>query len=502
MPKLLAIEWDAREARMAVATATHGRARVEDVFAVPLVAEDGETPLDDAEATRRISAAIASRQLSRSEALIAVARASIELKLLSLPPAPNAEVPEMVRFQAVKEFNNLGDDWPLDFISCSGGESEPRTVLAAALAPAVMNEILGVCRAAELEAKHMVLRPSAAASLLRRQKDAARVRMLVDVLVDEADLTVLVGETVVFMRTARVSHGLSDVERSTALVAETRRTLAAVSNQLSGQKVERLYVCGVGPTERALAAAVEEQLRLPATVFDPLADLDRSTELSQHPPKDAGRYGPLLGMLLDEAAEIPHAIDFLAPKKKPQPRSHKREYMLASAVGALLLVVGIGGTVHALWSRDDENAALALRVENNKKRVTQAQQAVKEWDEIDKWQAGDISWIDRLAMASTRMPPADEMMLTKLQITSDTRGPAATVDGVAKNAAAIDAAENSMRNDHQRVDSKGSAPDTTVSGFTRKFTSQIRPYDPAAEEAAAKRAAAKKPQTPISLRAK
>lgn len=500
MTKLVAIEWDSREARLAVATATRGTARIEELFAVSLVAEDGETALPDAEVAQRISAAIASRQLAGSETLIAVARASIELKLLSLPPAPDAEVPELVRFLSVKEFNNLADDWPLDYIPRTGSETEPRTVLAAALAPVAMNEILAVCRTAQLEPKHMVLRPSAAASLLRRRKSDVRVRLLVDVLVDEADLTVLVDETVVFMRTARVSHGLSEAERKAALITETRRTLAAVANQLSGQKVEQLYVCGDGPLERALATAVEEQLRLPSVVFDPLADLDRSTDLRQRPPQDAGRFGPLLGMLLDEVGGTPHAIDFLSPKKKPQPKSRKREYMLAGAALVLIAVLGIGATFRALWARDEENAALARRVEDNKKLVIEAQQSVKEWEELEKWQAADVPWLDKLASASARMPPAEDMIFTKVQIGADNRGPSIIVDGLAKNVAVIDAAEGSMRDPTHRVESKGSSPDTSMPGFTRKFTAQIRPFDPKAEEEAAKKASTKKPQPSISLR--
>ena len=198
MTQLLAIEWDSREARLAVATAGRGSARVEELFAVPLVAADGETELSDAEVAQRIAAAVRQRKLTNAETLVAVARASIELKPLSLPPAPDDEVPELARFQAMREFNTLGDDWPLDFIPLSGNATEPRTVLAAAIAPQAVKEILATCAPAELNVKHVVLRPCAAASLLRRRAGEGRIRLLVDVLGDEADLTVLVGDTVVF----------------------------------------------------------------------------------------------------------------------------------------------------------------------------------------------------------------------------------------------------------------------------------------------------------------
>src|SRR5688572_15394320 len=120
MTRLLAIEWDAREARLAVATAVRGHARLEELVAIPLIPPEGQAELSDAEVARRIAAAVAERKLGRVETLVAVARASIELKPLTLPPAPDEEVPELARFQALREFNTLGDDWPLDYVPLSG----------------------------------------------------------------------------------------------------------------------------------------------------------------------------------------------------------------------------------------------------------------------------------------------------------------------------------------------------------------------------------------------
>ncbi len=65
---------------------------------------------------RRINEAIAARGIRRGKTLVAVGRANIELKNLTLPPAPPEELPELVRFQAEREFNTLGENWPLDFI--------------------------------------------------------------------------------------------------------------------------------------------------------------------------------------------------------------------------------------------------------------------------------------------------------------------------------------------------------------------------------------------------
>lgn len=493
MTQLLAIEWDSREARLAVATAGRGSVRVDELFAVGLVAADGETELSDAEVAERIAAAVRQRKLAKATTLVAVARASIELKPLSLPPAPDDEVPDLARFQALRDFNALGDDWPLDFIPLSGNETEPRTVLAAAIAPQAIKEILATCEPAELDVKHVVLRPCAAASLLRRRRADAGIRLLVDVLNDEADLTVLVGETVVFMRTARLSHGLSTAERTSALVAETRRTLVAVANQLSGQRVEQICVCGDGAEFKSLAAAIEEQIKLPSIVVDPLDGVELAPDLRRAPPADVGRWAPLLGLLLDEAQGERHAIDFLVPKKRPAPPSRRNRYIAIAAAVAAVAIALVGWIWNDLGNRDEDNALLAKRIaaslskDNAEKKsvLDRAKDTQAAWGEMEAWLAGDVVWLDELARASERVPDASQMMVTRLSIVSNAAGPAMTVDGLAKDVATIDAAENSLRDENHRVESRGSSPDDSRPGYTRKFTFILKPQDERAAAAAA-----------------
>ena len=82
------------------------------------------------------------RGLGRPDAVVAVGRSSIELRQLQLPPAAEDDLPDLVRFQAMREFNEFDERWLLDFLSIdSSGDSPregnlPRTVLATAIGPA------------------------------------------------------------------------------------------------------------------------------------------------------------------------------------------------------------------------------------------------------------------------------------------------------------------------------------------------------------------------------
>src|SRR5262245_60753953 len=108
MSRLVAIEWDAKEARVAIGRKRAVGVAVDQAFAVPLPQrEEGSTAEPDVGSV--LARALAEQGISRSDALVAVGRASIELRFLSTPPVPDEELPDVVRFQAVRQFTTLSD---------------------------------------------------------------------------------------------------------------------------------------------------------------------------------------------------------------------------------------------------------------------------------------------------------------------------------------------------------------------------------------------------------
>src|SRR5262245_5714240 len=229
MPRLLAIEWGNREVRLAVADVRRGKLTLEQALEVPLTRGEGESPAET-QASAALANLVSRYGLGKCDTLVAVGRSNVELKQLSVPPAPDDELADLVRLQAQFDFNSLGDDWPIDFLPLSAaGPAGQRQVLAAAISPATLNQILDVCRNAELRPTHLVLRPCAAASLLcrRRAIGTEGVRLLIDVLRDEADLTVLAGQQAIVLRTARLPSDVGPEEELRPLVGEIRRTTVA-----------------------------------------------------------------------------------------------------------------------------------------------------------------------------------------------------------------------------------------------------------------------------------
>src|SRR4029078_13051063 len=163
MSNLIALEWDDAEARIAVADSRRGSVVLEQAFSVALPKDKTSPEASGATGTisisgahdlgaigRRINDALTAPGNPRGGALVAVGRANIELKNLSLPPAPPEELPELVRFQAEREFNALSDEWPLDFISLPSEHADQLTVLAAAISPELIAEIEITCQGANL----------------------------------------------------------------------------------------------------------------------------------------------------------------------------------------------------------------------------------------------------------------------------------------------------------------------------------------------------------------
>ena len=492
MPRLLAIEWDNREARVAVATTRGADIAVDDAFVVPL------SPSDDADGKgqadpalgRKLSEALASRQLRKGEALVAVGRTGIELKRLALPPAPDDELPDMVRFQALREFNTLGEDWPLDYLPLGGSETEPRSVLAAAISPELVAQMRATCAAAGVAPEHLVLRSCSAASLFLRRPEGRReqVRLLVDLLSDEVDLTVLAGEHVVFLRTARLPPDvLSSPDNQRPLLAEIRRTLVSAQNQEGVGRVEAVYLCGTPQQHAALVERMQQELDLPARLFEPFAGLQGGAAVADRLPGSSGRFAPLLGMLANAAAGTPQPIDFFHPRRPKPPENKRKKYLIASAVAASFVAIVALFIWQQLASLDEEIARQTTASKGFDPVVRSAAEIEKAVAEIRKWTSHDVVWLDELRELSAEFPPAKDAMLTQIRMGVHPDGGVMYLDGLVREGSVVDSLEKGLRDGAHRVEGQGRQLEPDAKTYSWRFSSSVvvTPSNAAATTAAA-----------------
>jgi len=477
MPRLLALEWNSGEARVVAAASRGGRAVIEHAFSVDLAAPEEAGQEQAAGPGEQLAEAMRQHGIARGEALVAIGRTNIELRQMTLPPAPDEELPDLVRMQAMREFGALEEDWLLDFIPSASQPDQPRSVLAAAIDPESVSQIHETCQAAGLKAHRLVLRPCGAASLLCRfQADrAAQLRLLVDLLADEADLTAVVDGKVTFLRTARLpGDPLAATDAAAMLLGEIRRTMAAVQNQLGGRAVESIVLCGTGDMQAALARAIEQATAVPTELFDPFAGLEIGGELRRDFPDRPWRFAPLLGILLDELDETPQAIDFLHPRRRPAPPDRRKQYLAAGVAAAVLVLGYLGYNWWQAGQLRSQIAELAQRSRLLEQPAVQADKTAQVAAELNKWADDEVIWLDEIRELCEDLPPAQDIMLLQLTLGgTGAHGGEIKLEGVARSPESIDKLEAGLRDAAHRVEGKGRSLDTQHKNYPWRFTSLI-----------------------------
>lgn len=468
MRRIVALEWDSQEAGVVVASGRGSRLLVEQAFRVDL----RSTPAEKVAET--VAAALAARRVGRGDALVAISRSLVELRQMSLPAAPDEELPDLVRFQALREFNSLDEDWPLDFRTLDQQPDQPRYVLAATVRPSVIDEVNKVCEAAGLKPLRLAVRCCTAASLLKELPAATGAQLLVDIAGEDVDLTVYEQQKVVFIRQARLTgNPLTEASTAVLLLGELRRTLAAAQNRPCGVPIGSVVLWNAGEGTAALAQKLSEQLSLPVTVLDPFQGVTHGTGLGDALSEPPGRLAPLVGLLRDELAGEPAAFDFLHPRRRPEPPSRRRTYLLA---GAVVVVLGFAYLLHHwLANCELEEAVVHLQreAENLKPKVARAEQTRKAAGEIAAWTASDRNWLEEFQWLSSHLPPAENAVLTHLDFTSKPGSWEIVLEGLARDVDAVTRLQGGLGDATHRLTPKSTTSGNAKPPYALRFTSSV-----------------------------
>ncbi|MBX3414094.1 MAG: hypothetical protein KF708_15510 [Pirellulales bacterium] len=481
MPRLLAIEWDIAEARYILAQVRGRRVALEQAGSFPLApeavpTESGEISLKHP--SREILAAqwretLGRQRMARPKLLLGVGRNRVELRQLVVPPVPDADLPELVRLQAMREAGFVGEDSVLDFVPLSDDPTVPRQVDAVALSADQMHELQEACSAAGWTPERMLVRPYALASGFRRlMPSAEQVVLIAELAPTTAELLVLVGTRVLVSRSVRLPQGEhGDV---TGLLAEIRRTLVAVANQPGGSPVEAIYLCGRPHEHVETMQRMEHELKLPVQAFDPLAELPTTGELARHAPASTGRLGALVGMLLDEAHGNKPAIDLLDPRKMPQPLDRRLLVGLAASVIAAIVFAGgyvAWGKFSAADELNDKLAAESKKLDELVRRADAKRAAV---EEIKLWADNDIVWLDELRDLSLRFPSARDAVLLRLTMArASSKGGTVEMQGLVRDPSIVGRMESNLRDKHHEVRSKRVQATIQERTYTWQFESSL-----------------------------
>jgi Tfp pilus assembly PilM family ATPase len=499
MPRILAIDWDRHEVRGVLISAGATGTSVAGAWAASLTTVD-PAGLSGKQIGTRLAAATANQISGKVTTLVAVGRDNVQIKLLSLPPAPPEELPDLVRFQAEREFTALGSDAALDFIPISGDAQSPNQVLALALSPAGMTEACEVCEALSLEPDRIGVRGCAAAAFATRASGitANEVALIVNPLTEEADLVVQADDVVILLRTVRLPDTSQAEGRQRALIGEIRRTIAAVRQQLTDRQVDKVIICG-NEASIGRSSSLSEDLKVPVTLIDPVAQNSAGLASKGVPPESLGRFAAVLGMALSEMERRAPMVDFANVRKRVEVRRFSRVHILAAGVAAAAV---LWFAAH-MWQQISEPTRKLSELQNKIRDVELQADTYKDVTAqaaiVERWTATDVNWLDELEKTAKRVRPkplaakdfpvANDTVLTQLRIFRpsgiDAAGGRLDLQGVAKNSAAVKDLEDRLGDEKRRVIPGLGKTDKSIPGYDWSFQLEVRVPRPEEELAEA-----------------
>ena len=390
---------------------------------------------------KKLGELVARYRLGRADTIVILNRSDVEVRPIVFPPVPLNELPDLVKFQAGKEFNHYEPNAPVDFFVTSKLENvsrstlfpalkasdaetvsdgAPKHILASTLRLNTFQKIKAFCEEHNLVLRHIILRPCATASLWQQSGNVLQNRstLLVELDKFEASQTVVLQGEPVFMRSPKITRpqDVSVPDFVARILAELKRTRIAVRNEIQGIDVDEVVLCGSGAMFESLAEQLHKGLEVPVRLFDSLKGLTVRT-------RDADeQYTALFGAIQQIVRREPLQIDFCNPKKRSEDTS-KRNVFNGIVAAVLFLVLGVGGYI--LYSRmtlDDEVQKLKAEFNALQKASGPLVDQKKQLDDIDKWLADDINWFDQLAWLSQNALPSQDMMIRDLQFQSSTSG--------------------------------------------------------------------------------
>ena len=416
----VALQIDKDQILVAAAKLAGKRIQVNHLFAVPIEGDD--TQIGEA-----LKEALGKHSLTRSDAIVVVCRGDVEMRELTVPPAPNNELPDMVRFIARSEFATLNDNWALDYFPMSDDEKAQRTVLAAGVSPELQKQLEKIVEPSALRLKHIVMRSYATINLIEEVVNDSHCRLVVDPNGDTTDMSIIDGSKLLATRTVRIPESYDANQRSNALLSEARRTLASSRKMMGDKKVTRVIMFGQGNENKSLEGNLRSHLELETDFVNPLTYAPVASGLKT--PESPERYAALLGAMVQHNAGKRHPIDFVNPRRPVVKKSDFTKWYIYGGLAAAMFLFCIIGSWLLLRSQSLKNRALEDRA-NALQRINNGdgnddeesvEQILGEIKKIDDWKTAEVNWLEEFYQYSDRALTPDDAIVDLFDAVVSTR---------------------------------------------------------------------------------
>ena len=463
MASTIILQWDAARIRAAVGTASANSPSVQKVVAFDL-SSGGDTD-EVMTMADTIAAGLKEQKVGKGDAVVVVDRSTAELRVLSVPPVPDDELPDIVRFQANREFTSVSEGWLIDFISLPSSPNGQRRVLAGAISPQVASQIRGACDTAGLNLKKVILRPFASGSLLSKAGMLQEDCVLIEMLGDAADLTVYAQGELQLTRSIRLSAEASEEALIKQMQMELKRTLTSFQNQQHDAAIKRVILMAPESLAGSLEKELAEGTGLQCLSVDPWSVFKNIGSAKRQVPADSEQLGAVLGGLCTPAGDFSE-IDFVNPTRPPAPPSNRRRNVLIAATAATLLA-SVGGLYWVQSSQlDAQLTQLQQEVAKMGREDQTHQDRLKEIEMLENWVGNRPNWLAEMGEMSQDFPLPDDAIVDNLGLALDEKNQLAVIKitGKASSAEAIRRLETELRDPEAGREISGRQNSPTAGG--------------------------------------
>lgn len=443
MPKKIAIDWDETELRVVVAQCSGASVKVTDADVLPLA--------DGVSVSETLKRYAVQHELQKTETLVAIGRGQAELRELQLPPVPEDELPDMVRFQAIRSFASASDRATVDYL-ITQRTSENYQMIAAAVGPVQLDEVTETCQASELSPKRIALRPLAAAALYLSSNKTPGNVVMIDLLSMDAEIVIARDGDVIFVRTVRLPP--DPKQRSKGLAGELRRSLLACG---ISDAPETVILWGRPEVHEQEVAEISGSMdEASVQVVNPFDLVSVASKAAEKLPDHVGRLAPLVGLLASDETAGHRLIDFLNPRKRVEPKpDHLRRILYIGGPIAAILLLGFFA-YRNISSLDEKIAKLKTENAEFKDPVDIATEQIAKTERVDSFLDSGVNWLGEFNYLAEKMPPSDKLIVRSLSLSADSKqdGGSLVLTGNMTDSAVNDEFVKSVRDENHTVVSK------------------------------------------------
>ncbi len=433
----------------------------------------------------------------------ALERGDVDVMYLTIPQTSDAETPEIVFNQALRDSLTFNENQPLDYMPLGVSNmkrSGVRRVAAASIARDKLRRIRETLAGAVHAPAKIELREPSIAEFVRADFCSLKYDepvILIQELCDEVNLALCLQKDVLYFRSFKLQVEASPVYRAERIREEVVRTLVVGVDDLPENAEVNQAVFFTGETKPSQDDLYEEDgsqkvspnvdttaTRLAALLVESGINVDfidpfrlPGVKLKTTEPDNPGRYASVLGMILAERPQCKPSIDLLHPHEKPKPPNYALVFVL------YFILVASAAFWAWRWNKQDierlngELTKLTAEQEAVSAELRAKQPLYATLSSANNWQnVQGVNVLDELRDIITRLPQQPNFIVQRLGYSGAINGrPTFIISAKITSLDYFQIFRNNMQfgGAHMVVSAQGAVPNVGDSGYKYMFSANI-----------------------------